>query len=103
MLSEERLEAVETVLPEGAVALKPAGELVKAIRAQLVDALLSCDSGADEAALTKHAQMAGDCRLRDTAESGQVADRLLPLGQGAEELAARIVGERCEYMHAWSI
>jgi|SRR6185437_6397458 len=95
-----RLERVEVVDPEAAVAFDPVLDLCQPLPLQRVDAALAVGRDLDEPRLPQHLEVARDGGLGDAWEGiHQLPRGLWALEEEVEQGAAAWVGDGCEGVH----
>lgn len=93
---EQRLEALEVLLPESAIALEPVDGLAEGPCVDPARASLRVAAAGDEAGTLQHFEMLGDGRLTDGERLGKLRHRRFPRRQPSQDGAARRIGERGE-------
>src|SRR5437016_11312024 len=86
-------ERVEALLPPPLHPLGPAGDLIKGLRAQPIDALLSNWFDGNDAGLAQQTEVAGDGRLADGEQLDELRDAAIVGGERLNNLLAGYVGE----------
>src|SRR5215471_4552836 len=98
---EMGLERGELATPESFIRMHPARYQPQRRRIELVEDLPPLALSPDQARLPENLQVLGDGGKRHVEILGQLHDRLLPLGEGVQNLPAGRIGDGTEYrVHA---
>jgi hypothetical protein len=95
-LTEITLQPVETLIPEGAIALEPIAGILEAAWSDAARAPLRLAAALDEPGALENLEVLGDGRPAHLEGLGKLADRGLAERKASEDRAPRRVGKGCE-------